>query len=51
MQRHHHTHITCEMVSESSRVLARDELKSSGETLIPDDDLQAIRQYLKLEPR
>jgi hypothetical protein len=30
---------------------AREELGSSGQTLIPEDNLQVIRQYMKLAPK
>ena len=39
------------MLTQLAARFARDELKASGETIIPQDDMQAIGQYLRFNPR
>lgn len=42
---------TRKLLTQLAARFAREELRSSGESLIPEDDLQTIRHYLKLAPK
>ncbi len=42
---------TLKLLTQLAARFAFEELRSNGETLIPEDDVQTIRQYLKLVPK